>query len=270
MRVVLIAAGLVGLALLAKSASAACVRARTPPPSAWRIEAEDPAARVTFLGGDGVEIDTARGLTLWYARRLAMPVRIVFEAKAVAAGGPNDQVSDLNAFWMATDPAVADGSVLAAGRHGRFEDYDALATYYVGIGGNRNTTVRMRRYVGQPGNRPLIGERAPARSRDLLYPNRWTRIVTTVRMRRYVGQPGNRPLIGERAPARSRDLLYPNRWTRIVLTADHEGISVTRDGRLLFAYRDAAPYRQGWFAFRTTQSHWRLRPISITSGRNLE
>jgi len=231
MRVVLIGAGLIGLALPPTSAFAACVRARTPPPSAWRIEAEDPAARVTFLGRGGVEIDTARGLTLWYARRLAMPVRIVFEAKAVAAGGPNDQVSDLNAFWMATDPAVADGSVLAAGRHGRFEDYDALATYYVGIGGNRNTTVRMRRYVGQPGNRPLIGERAPTRSRDLL---------------------------------------YPNRWTRIVLTADHGGISVTRDGRLLFAYRDAAPYRQGWFAFRTTQSHWRLRPISITSGRNLE
>ncbi|MET3436067.1 hypothetical protein ABIC44_000728 [Sphingomonas sp. 1185] len=228
---VLIGAGLVGFALLAKSASPACVRARTPPPSAWRIEAEDPAARVTFLGGDGVEIDTARGLTLWYARRLAMPVRIAFEAKAVAAGGPNDQVSDLNAFWMATDPAVADGSVLAAGRHGRFEDYDALATYYVGIGGNRNTTVRMRRYGGQPGNRPLIGERAPARSRDLL---------------------------------------YANRWTRIVLTADHGGISVRRDGRSLFAYRDAAPYRQGWFAFRTTQSHWRLRHISITSTCNLE
>ncbi len=199
-----------------------CVQA--PPSSTWRTEAEDPAARVGFGKGD-IEIDTPKGLTLWYDRRLDGPVRIAFEAMAVSAGGPNDRVSDLNAFWMATDPAVADGSVFATPRAGRFEDYDTLATYYVGIGGNANTTTRMRRYVGRAGDRPLLPEHDRAD-----------------------------------APA----LLQPNRWTRIVLIADGERIAVERDGRALFTMRDARPYRSGWFALRTTQSHLRIRGLRIS------
>ncbi|MEP9402315.1 DUF6250 domain-containing protein [Sphingomonas silueang] len=200
-----------------------CVHA--PAPADWRIEAEDPAARVTFLPGGAIDIDSARGLSLWYAKRLDGPVRIAFTATAVSAGGPNDQVSDLNAFWMARDPAAADGSVFAAKRSGRFEDYDTLTTYYVGIGGNRNTTTRMRRYVGRPGVRPLLPEH----------------------------DRGDHPA-----------LLQANVPTRIVLIADGARIAVERDGRPLFTLRDPAPYRSGWFAIRTTQSHLRIRDLRIT------
>ncbi|RYD24120.1 MAG: Tat pathway signal sequence domain protein, partial [Lysobacteraceae bacterium] len=96
---------------------------------AWRIEAENPAARVRMDAGT-IDVDTAGGLTLWYAKHLSGPVAIEFEAMAVSAGGPNDTVSDLNAFWMATDPAATNGSPLAKPRSGKFEEYDTLLTYY--------------------------------------------------------------------------------------------------------------------------------------------
>jgi len=201
-----------------------CIRP-APPAIDWRIEAESPSAKVRFLSGGVIDIDTPQGLSLWYPRRLAGPVRIAFDAMAIAAGGPNDQVSDLNAFWMATDPAVPDGSVFARPRTGRFADYDTLKTYYVGIGGNRNSTTRLRRYTGRPGDRPLL----PHHDR---------------------GDPSA--------------LLQPNRWTRIVLIADGNRIAVERDGRPLFALSDPEPYRGGWFAIRTTQSHLRIRRLALS------
>ncbi|KQN72087.1 DUF6250 domain-containing protein [Sphingomonas sp. Leaf62] len=205
-------------------ATAGCAHIHDGPP-AWRTEAESPSARVRFLPGGVIDIDTPRGLTLWYPRRLDGPVRITFDAMAVSAGGPNDQVSDLNAFWMATDPAAIDQAVLDRRRSGRFEDYDTLTTYYVGIGGNRNTTTRMRRYTGRAGDRPLLPEHDRA-------------------------DP----------PA----MLQPNRWTRIALIADGNRIAVERDGRSLFAMTDPNPYRSGWFAIRTTQSHLRIRRLKIS------
>lgn len=192
-----------------------------PAASEWRVEAEQPA-RVTF--GKGIDIDTPAGLSLWYRTPLAGPVAIEFEAMAVAEGGANDAVSDLNAFWMATDAAAPDGSMFAKNRSGAFAEYDDLRTYYVGIGGNRNTTTRFRRYVGQPGNRPLL--------------------------------PGH-DLAG------AENMLVPNRWTRVRLIADGRRIAVERDGRRIFALDDAQPYARGWFALRTTKSHLRIRNLRI-------
>lgn len=138
-------------------------------PADWRIEAEAPA-HVAFSHG-GIEIDTPLGLTLWYRRRLSGAVRISFDAMPIAHGGPNDTVSDLNAFWMAREKDGSD----PAPRSGRFEDYDTLQTYYVGIGGNRNTTTRLRRYVATPRVRPLLPEHDRGDAR--LAPGRWTHIT---------------------------------------------------------------------------------------------
>ena len=189
--------------------------------SDWRIEAESPLARVTERGGI-LDIDTPKGITLWWRTPISAPVTIDFEAMAVAAGGANDRVSDLNAFWMATDRDG--GSVLTRPRSGAFAAYDDLKTYYVGIGGNRNTTTRFRRYIGQPGNRPLLPEH------DL------------------------------GAPA---DLLRPDVWTRIRLIADGRTVAVERDGRRLFTLADDQPYRRGQFGLRTTWSHLRIRRLSV-------
>ena len=143
----------------------------------------------------------------------------------MAAGGPHDAVSDVNAFWMARDSHVRGGSALARRRDGAFASYDDLQTYYVGIGGNRNTTTRFRRYVGRRGDRPLLPQH-------------------------------------DRQDAAA--LLVANRWTHIRLIADGHRIAVERDRRPLFSYTDPAPYRTGHFGLRTTKSHLLVRNVRIT------
>ncbi|HET9473034.1 MAG TPA: DUF6250 domain-containing protein, partial [Steroidobacteraceae bacterium] len=154
-------------------------------------------------------------------------IAIEFEATAVSAGGPNDTVSDLNVFWMANN---RDGSepVYARPRSGAFAEYHELQTYYVGLGGNRNTTTRFRRYIGDPEVRPLL--------------------------------PGH--------DLSSRGvLLEANVKQRIRLVADQNTIEYWRDGRRLFEFNDAAPYRHGWFALRTTTSHLRVQRFRIVALR---
>jgi hypothetical protein len=191
----------------------------------WAIEAESPQARVSERHGT-IDIDTPKGLTLWWRTPLNAPAVIAFDAMLVDRGGANDKVSDLNAFWMARE--VGGGSVLAHPRSGAFVAYDDLETYYVGIGGNRNTTTRFRRYIGRPGDRPL------------------------------------RPEDDRRAPA---DMLRGNVWTHIRLIADGRTVAVERDGAGLFTLADAAPYTSGQFGLRTTWSHLRIRHVRITQMR---
>ncbi len=191
----------------------------------WVLEQEKPAKVVAHDGA--MDIDTPAGLTLWFKHELTGPVEIEFEATAVQNGGPNDQVSDLNVFWMASN---RDGAkpVFNHLRNGRFGEYDDLLTYYAGLGGNRNTTSRFRRYIGRPGNRPLL----PAH--DLSAPD---------------------------------TLLVPNRPQTITLIADGRRIEYRRDGRPLFVFDDPAPYTSGWFALRTTYSHLRIGKLRIRRPR---
>ena len=186
----------------------------------WALESERPA-RVTASGGV-LDIDTPAGLTLWRRSELRGPVLIEYEAAAVSAGGPHDRVSDINCFLMATDPGSKTGPV--GRRTGVFSEYNTLHAYYVGLGGNSNTTTRFRRYIGSATDRPLL----PAN--DLSAP---------------------------------QDLLQPNEFQRIRLVADGSLIQYYRDGRKLFEYTDPHPYTRGWFAFRTTQSHLRIRHFRV-------
>jgi hypothetical protein len=189
--------------------------------SQWVLEAESPDARVTARGGV-LDIDTPAGLSLWFRHELVGPVQIEFDAVAVSEGGANDHVSDLNVFWMATN---VDGSApIPSLRQGHFPAYNDLRTYYVGLGGNRNTTSRFRRYIGHAELRPLLPEH------DL---------------------------------ASADALLVPNRKQRITLTADRNNIEYSRDGRTLFRLTDPEPYTRGWFAIRTTASHLRIEHLRI-------
>jgi hypothetical protein len=190
----------------------------------WAIEAEQPAT-VTARGGV-LEIVAPAGVTLWFRRTLAGPIAVDYDLQAVSAGGPFDRVSDANCFWMARDPKAPGGDLLAAPRDGRFEAYDTLETYYVGLGGNTNSTTRFRRYVGRPGDRPLLPEN-DRRGRE--------------------------------------DMLVPNAWQHLRLTAEGERITFARDGRTLFDFHDPAPYREGRFGLRTTASHLRVRNFAISS-----
>lgn len=190
--------------------------------SRWSVEAERPA-RVRASRGR-LDVDAPAGVTLWFRARLEGPVAIELAITAVQEGGPNDSVSDANFFWMATDPAAPAGSVLERPRSGRFGDYDTLLTYYAGLGGNRNTTSRFRRYVGRRDERPLLSRH------DL---------------------------------SAASELLVPNREMQIRLVAAGERIALIRDGRVVFQLDDPAPYRRGHFGLRTTQSHLRVRRMRI-------
>jgi hypothetical protein len=148
---------------------------------------------------------------------------IQYEARMVQAGGPNDRVSDLNAFWMATD-ARSPEDLFATKRSGKFSDYNQLRAYYVGQGGNSNTTTRFRRYIGDAADRPLLPEH-DLRAREML--------------------------------------LQPNVWQTVQLVALGNRIQYYRAGRLIFDFFDAAPYTRGRFGFRTTKSHVELRNFRV-------
>ena len=202
-----------------------------PPPSptadlrAWAVE-QMPGGKVATEAGALVITDTA-GSTVWLREKLTAPVVISYEATVVVRGGSQDRLSDLNCFWMANDPRSPSLPPFtpARMRSGTFSDYDSLFTYYVGYGGNDNTTTRFRRYDGTAA-RPLL----PAHDlRDKKF------------------------------------LLEPNHPYRIELTALPDGtVQFRRDGELIFDYRDPTPLIGGWFALRTVKSHLVIRDLRIT------
>lgn len=187
----------------------------------WRPELE--SGGIVAVRDGALEIDVPGGCSVWFGQPLEGPLLITYEAAAVSTGGPNDRVSDLNCFWMATDTRSL-GDLLGTSRSGKFADYDQLRCYYVGLGGNGNSTTRFRRYIGEKGNRPLLPEH------DL---------------------------------GAKEFLLVPNALQTIQLVAAGGTIGYYRDGRQLFAYDDPAPYTRGWFAFRTVTSHFEIRHFRV-------
>lgn len=191
----------------------------------WVVE-QQPGGEVKVREGVLV-IDDLAGATVWRREPLRAPVRIGFTA--TMTGGEGRRVSDLNMFWMATDPrAPRDFFSKTAGRNGRFETYDGLRTYYVGCGGNGNTTTRFRRYDGN----------------------------------------GARPLLPEHDRKESEALLEAGRAYRIEIAVDAEGRTTwTRDGVTWFDYVDPEPLREGWFGFRTVWSRIEIRDFEATIPR---
>ncbi len=97
-------------------------------------------------------VDTQGGISVWLNQKLPQNVRIECTRNVVEEGKPNDRLSDLNFFWSCQDPKFERKS------DGNFATYDSLALYYVGIGGNYNSTTRLRKYDGR-GERVLWQEK---------------------------------------------------------------------------------------------------------------
>ena len=224
---------LFGLALLTGLVAQTTIPATAPAPTFsddfthglanWSAESEKPA---TLSANNGIlSIDSPAGTTLWFKPNLTGPLEISYDARAIKSDplGKNDRVSDLNCFWMATDTR-SPSDLFATHRSGKFPDYNQLQCYYVGLGGNSNSTTRFRRYIGDSVDRPLLPEN------DL------------------------------RDPA---DLLQPNQWQTLRLVADGHLIQFFRDNKKLFELHDPAPYTTGHFAFRTTRAHLEVRNFRI-------
>ena len=185
----------------------------------WAVE-QMPGGTVAVQAG-ALVIDDAAGCSVWFRERLTAPVEISYEVTVVAQGGPHDRVSDVNCFWMACD--AKSGAARPAGRSGKFADYDSLLTYYVGLGGNTNSTTRFRRYDATPA----------------------------------------RPLLPEHDLSDKKFLLEPNRTYRIRLVARDGVAEYWRDGEKIFSFHDPAPLTAGWFAFRTVQSHLVIKNFRV-------
>jgi hypothetical protein len=123
------------------------------PNGEWISEFETPAGSSMSFIQSTLDVSSTAGATMWYKHRLEGNIVIMYDATVIMNGGPNDRVSDLNAFWMANDPNSANLFT----RNGKFSEYDDLALYYSGIGGHDNTTTRFRKYFSD-GTKPVIKE----------------------------------------------------------------------------------------------------------------
>ncbi|WP_254160208.1 DUF6250 domain-containing protein [Chryseosolibacter histidini] len=135
----------------------------------WVVEAAPGGDSVMYVKDRKLVIDSNGGVTVWLNKRLGGNIQIEYDRTVLVEGNKNDRLSDLNQFWMARDPR----STNLFTRQGAFEEYDSLQLYYVGMGGNSNTTTRFRKYDGK-GNRVLLQEYADAN--HLLKPNKKYRI----------------------------------------------------------------------------------------------
>ena len=111
----------------------------------WVVESESPDYKVTFHG-DTADILAPKGLTLWRKEKMTGRVCIEYEACVVVEDGnslPTNRLSDLNCFWMASDPKYPHDIFKRKGeRNGVFTNCYALQLYYMGYGGNHNSTTR--------------------------------------------------------------------------------------------------------------------------------
>lgn len=187
----------------------------------WKVESESPDYRMTFRG-DTVDIIAPKGLTMWRKEKMSGTVTIEYDACVVDKGQSGDRLSDLNCFWMASDPKYPD-NLWKRGkwRNGVFLKYYSLQLYYMGYGGNHNSTTRFRRYDGDEAG---------------------------------IADAGKRPAILQEYTDKPH-LLEANHWYHVKLTNAGGRIRYYIDGKLLVDFNDPDPLTSGWFGFRTTLSH---------------
>lgn len=143
----------------------------------WTIEDHSANARIV-VSEDTFDITAPKGFTLWYNQRLSGQYEIRYRVKVLMQGGQYDRLSDMNCFWAASDPLNPQNLFARSKwRNGIFQHYKTLNLFYVGYGGNNNSTTRFRQYFGTSAEtddlkaRPVIKEYTD--KRHLLLPNQW-------------------------------------------------------------------------------------------------
>ena len=204
----------------------------------WQVESESPGYRLRFQG-DTLEVIAPKGLTIWRKERMNGTVDIEYDAMVVVTDS-TDRLSDLNCFWMATDPLYPNDIMRRAKeRRGVFKNCYSLRQYYLGYGGNYNSTTRFRRYRGDE-----------------------------VRDGKVVSQ--------DLAPAILREytdedhLLRPNHWYHIRIHNQGNKVQYEIDGKRIVDFRDPEPLTEGWFGFRTTLSHVKLTNFQCRYGEDYQ
>ena len=125
--------------------------------SNWQVEFEQPESSTIKLIDNKLDLSSSKGATVWLKQKLSGIIIITYNVIIVDKGDKNDRVSDMNAFWMASEP----GKENPFGRDGHFEAYDNLNLYYAGVGGHYNKYTRFRKYHSN-GEKPVLKEYSDA------------------------------------------------------------------------------------------------------------
>ena len=184
----------------------------------WRVESEAPDYRVTF-SGDTCEITAPKGLTLWRKEKMHQDMTVEYDVYVT-----NDRLSDMNCFWMASDPKAKDIWAREKWRNGIFLRCYTLQMYYLGYGGNYNKTTRFRRYNGDEAG---------------------------------VDDASKRPAILKEYTDADH-LLKPDHWYHVKVESKQNHTRFFIDGVCIVDYFDPQPLTSGWFGFRTTLSRTRI------------
>lgn len=210
----------------------------------WKIEQQSAAGTVTATGGV-LDIVQPSGATLWFRQKFTGDYEITFSATPVpisfAGTAFVDRISDLNMFWNAVDPRIASGDPTQNSFDGSLNAYNPVRLYYVGYGANGNTTTRLRRNDGTASRPQITGYATPA---------------SATAEDRAGGMTAATTLIANQA-TRVRIV------SRAATASDPATLQWYANGVLVFSYADPAPYREGWFALRTTTSHWQIRDFQV-------
>jgi len=113
----------------------------------WVAEFENPKTSSLQIIDGKLDVSSSAGATIWFENKLSGNIMITYHAMVVDKGGKTDRVSDLNAFWMASNPANENLFT----QNGKFTSYDGLHLYYAGVGGHDNSKTRFRKYEGESG-----------------------------------------------------------------------------------------------------------------------
>ena len=190
--------------------------------SMWVIE-QDTDGKVLFTQ-EGIEILDSSGCTVWFKPELEQPLIIEYKVKVIDKGGLYDRLSDMNVFWLASDPFHPNNIFWEGNnRNGQFRQYDNLQLYYVGLGGHDNTNTRYRRYDGH----------------------------------------GYRPLEDQYDLTEKEFLLEPNKTYTVRIEANGDRIIYSRDDKIIFEIFDDKPLQSGWFGFRTWRSHQLISDFKV-------
>lgn len=188
----------------------------------WKIESESSQFSCSFLH-DTLEVVAPKGLTLWFKQKMQGDVLIEYDA-CVVKEKADDRLSDLNCFWMASDPYAKDIWQRMKWRNGIFNRCYSLQTYYVGYGGNSNTTTRFRRYDGD------YQSFTDAQKRPAI-------------LMEYTD---------------SAHLLKAGRWYHIQIKLSGIRTTYTINNERIVDFREPNTLHSGWFGFRTTESRVRI------------
>lgn len=195
----------------------------------WQLEDESHALQAVGRG-DTLELVVPEGLTMWYKQRLMGDYEVSYQIFMVMKGGKYDRLSDLNCFWAANDPQFPDNLFARSEwRNGVFKNYNTLNLFYVGYGGNENTTTRFRRYHGE------------------YYGKEEVKI---------------KPLLNEYTDA--AHLLFPNQWYQIQIRVEKGITTYLVNGEELFRYTLVGDRGDGHFGLRLLQNHVLFTGFRVT------